>query len=931
MSDFDFWRDVIGEDLVVDGVAYSATEWESDGEGGVQPIADRVRRELDERFDPEVRALADLWELLDSPFSVTFDASAPNADNRVIQIAFYHGWAAFELEAQAGRQPDTEPSGISAHDVADLRAAGEYLIESESLERVLQYLAAEPVLHDDSSSTDQTTGRPPVVVPERERTILQQHQGRIDTLRDAVRSARTPAALAAAREQVAAELQRHEASAPDLHGGASDVDVHDITRDEYRALVTSLDERIHRRSDLQAQPTTQRDRERGRTGAVSEQNRLLVARELEIATQESEAAAVQGAGREKAQRWLDRVAVAAAALERGGGDADVGEGQQILWLNAFAANGGNEPIGILAGRIVSEATPQGTSSSPIDRRYTALVESPYGAMQRVLREDEIIVLPDDLADAIDVVDPGGASLGPAAEPQSPDAPVRDHGDRVRERFDPQYEAYSELEKARNQGVNVVFAAATDAQPHRVVQITFTRQREFAARELVADPEWVSSPSAPAPMYLDGVPLRPVGDYRLDDPERLGAVIGQLKRGPTLNGNPPTRREPVLVPAPHEAILLDFLTDLDNHLGRVQEKGTLDALLAARQAVSSEMGVMRLGDMHPEIYWECEVLQAELDERVGRVLNGLEPLDEKATGYVDPDELWGHYLDSLTTDLRDSADTRSAQIADQIETAVRHRFDPTYPQWKALHDAETRGVYVEFAAPAAGNPGRRVSIRYNSDAGEWQAREYRREHNEHVTVTEYVGEYRVGSGVHPWLGEFLDGLETRPVLIDARTGEAIPRPAVHPPDLAQAQLWKYATDVADLAAGLDRARETAGYRAAYEELVGSITEPGHSAEWRHAAEQMLDEFGGRIAISDTFRESSGRATDSIGDRMWPPEPTNRGGRLSDGSGDGTRGGDHTQGSSAERPQTHSPDSTATWAQRIRRGLSKPRAANRRRRI
>lgn len=833
MSEFDFWRDVIGDDLVVDGVVYSATEWESDGEGGVQRIADRVRRELDERFDPEVRAHADLVDQLDSPFSVTFAASAPEADNRVIQIAFHHGWTAFELEAEAGRRPESDSRGTSPYEPADLRVAGEYRIESESLEWLLQYLAAEPVLQDHSSSTDQTTGRPPIVVPEKERTILQQHQRRIDTLRDAVRSARSPAALAAARVQVAAELRRHEASAPDLHGGTSDVDiaVYDITRDGYRTLVASLDDRIQRRSGAQAEATTQMGAQSARPSAVSEQNRALV----------------------------------------------------------------------------------------------------FDTKERVLREDEIVALPDDLADATGVMNPGGANLGAAVRTELPNATVRDHRDRVRERFDPQYEVYSELEKVRSQGVNVVFAVATDAQPHRVVQITFTEYHEFAARELVADPEWVPSPSVPAPMYLDGVALRPIGDYRLDDAERLGAVVDQLRRGPTLNGEQPSRRAPVLVPAAHEAVLLEFLTDLDNHLGRVQEKGTLDALLAAHQAVSSEMGVMRLGDMHPEIYWECEVLQAELDGRIGRVLNGLEPLDEKATGYIDPDP-WGDYLDSPTAGLMDSADTRSAEIADQIEIAVRQRFDPTYPQWKALHDAETRGVYVEFAAPADGNPGRRVSISYNSDAGQWQAREYRREHLEHVNLTLHVGEYRVGSGVHPWLGEFLDGLETRPVLIDAQTGEAIPRPAVRPPDMAQAQLWKYATDVADLAAGLDRARETAGYRAAYKELVDSITEPGHSTEWSHAAEQLLDEFGGRIAISDTFRESSDRATDSIGDRVRPPEPTDRGGRLSDGSRNGARGGDHTQGSPAERAEATSPDSTTTsWAQRIRRGLSKPAAAHRRRRI
>ncbi|NKS78758.1 hypothetical protein GS539_24785 [Rhodococcus hoagii] len=33
---FDFMRDVIGDDLVVEGVAYNAAVWKEDGEGGVE-------------------------------------------------------------------------------------------------------------------------------------------------------------------------------------------------------------------------------------------------------------------------------------------------------------------------------------------------------------------------------------------------------------------------------------------------------------------------------------------------------------------------------------------------------------------------------------------------------------------------------------------------------------------------------------------------------------------------------------------------------------------------------------------------------------------------------------------------------------------------------------------------------------------------------
>ncbi|MFF1700031.1 hypothetical protein ACFVXC_41425 [Streptomyces sp. NPDC058257] len=35
-EDFNFWRDVIGDDLVVDGVVYDSNVWQPDGEGGVE-------------------------------------------------------------------------------------------------------------------------------------------------------------------------------------------------------------------------------------------------------------------------------------------------------------------------------------------------------------------------------------------------------------------------------------------------------------------------------------------------------------------------------------------------------------------------------------------------------------------------------------------------------------------------------------------------------------------------------------------------------------------------------------------------------------------------------------------------------------------------------------------------------------------------------
>lgn len=35
-DDFDFMRDVIGDDLVIDGVVYDSNVWEADGEGGIE-------------------------------------------------------------------------------------------------------------------------------------------------------------------------------------------------------------------------------------------------------------------------------------------------------------------------------------------------------------------------------------------------------------------------------------------------------------------------------------------------------------------------------------------------------------------------------------------------------------------------------------------------------------------------------------------------------------------------------------------------------------------------------------------------------------------------------------------------------------------------------------------------------------------------------
>ncbi len=58
-DDIDFWRDVIGDDLVVDGVVYNGTTYRSDGEGGVERRSDEEIEEIYREREVEDRQQID--------------------------------------------------------------------------------------------------------------------------------------------------------------------------------------------------------------------------------------------------------------------------------------------------------------------------------------------------------------------------------------------------------------------------------------------------------------------------------------------------------------------------------------------------------------------------------------------------------------------------------------------------------------------------------------------------------------------------------------------------------------------------------------------------------------------------------------------------------------------------------------------------------
>lgn len=59
-DDFDFWRDVIGDDLVVEGIAYDSTLYEPDGEGGV---VERPREEAEALAEQQWREWVTIPEI----------------------------------------------------------------------------------------------------------------------------------------------------------------------------------------------------------------------------------------------------------------------------------------------------------------------------------------------------------------------------------------------------------------------------------------------------------------------------------------------------------------------------------------------------------------------------------------------------------------------------------------------------------------------------------------------------------------------------------------------------------------------------------------------------------------------------------------------------------------------------------------------------
>lgn len=69
-SDFDFWRDVIGDDIVCGGVVYSSDAWTHDGEGDVRPLtaAEKAVREANRRHpgDPDHPEVAAAYAALNT-------------------------------------------------------------------------------------------------------------------------------------------------------------------------------------------------------------------------------------------------------------------------------------------------------------------------------------------------------------------------------------------------------------------------------------------------------------------------------------------------------------------------------------------------------------------------------------------------------------------------------------------------------------------------------------------------------------------------------------------------------------------------------------------------------------------------------------------------------------------------------------------------
>ncbi|MGW1871702.1 UvrD-helicase domain-containing protein [Streptomyces sp. NPDC001975] len=147
-DDFDFFRDVIGDDLVVNGVVYSSAEWEPDPEEG-------VRRRTDEQDEPvsaeelaamevdqEYEALIE-EERMAAAEAVTGEPEVPGQDDfdRHFEdiVALLRS-----AEAPAETQAPTPRPRFSAEDEQRLRE--QYAATRQALSGILTSIDADPIL-----------------------------------------------------------------------------------------------------------------------------------------------------------------------------------------------------------------------------------------------------------------------------------------------------------------------------------------------------------------------------------------------------------------------------------------------------------------------------------------------------------------------------------------------------------------------------------------------------------------------------------------------------------------------------------------------------------------------------------------------------------------------------------------------------------------
>lgn len=186
---FDFWRDVIGDDLVVGGVVYSSDEYELDGEGDVQLIADRIRRDTAAAVNPLTVILEEIAAT--ERQSVSFDIPDPDDTGRMITLHNQHRyWEVIDQRVTGTSSPATESK----------------LYELDYRIRSVDELCADLADPVQAARHD----RPVIIIPDDVRAALDRHQGELDhfaELRD-VAQQYTNEHIASARQLASVESSR---------------------------------------------------------------------------------------------------------------------------------------------------------------------------------------------------------------------------------------------------------------------------------------------------------------------------------------------------------------------------------------------------------------------------------------------------------------------------------------------------------------------------------------------------------------------------------------------------------------------------------------------------------------------------------------------------------------------------------------------------